>query len=179
MPAFNPKAQRDRLDALHRAHCPICSGPNATPTQLRPAVRAWVDGLRSGEFEQTESYLNATDVSAEGAGMCCLGVAGELCRREHPDRLQWELDERGVAYWLVDTATGERNQQELIPFVMEWLGVDSLNPSVWVPMSPPEPLQLHDLASINDDGTSFAVIADLIEHDAELGDGTNAPEGDV
>lgn len=146
--------------------------------ELRPTVRAWIDALRSGEFEQTTGHLNATaECVTGGPGMCCLGVAAELCRRENPDRLHWELGQSGGEYLLVDTETGDESSQELIPFVMAWLGVEERNPHVYMPMGKGD-LALEDLASLNDDGTSFAEIADLIERDAELGDGTNDPDPD-
>jgi hypothetical protein len=150
---------------------------SAAKKELRPAVRAWIAALRSGEFQQGEGFLRLAEDHPEAPGMCCLGVAGELCRREHPDRLQWRLVEGADGYVLADVETGDESQQELIPFVMRWLGVEERDPSVYVPMGE-APLRPLGLAELNDDGSSFRVIADLIEHDADLGDGTNGPDPD-
>jgi hypothetical protein len=47
----------------------------------KPAIRRWVDALRSGEFEQTQGQLGK--VGQDGVKRyCCLGVACEVAAQE-------------------------------------------------------------------------------------------------
>lgn len=98
-------------------------------------AKRWVAALRSGEFKQTRNRLHYGD------GYCCLGVACELYRRE--------------------TGKGKWDSNNFF-----------LGKNVTLPLVVRESLQLRrdngrfgsgGLATMNDDGRTFAEIADLIE----------------
>lgn len=96
-------------------------------------VRKWVEALRSGEYGQTRGQL-AKGLGNERA-YCCLGVACRLYRAEHPS-----FRYRGE--------NGDLPQR-----VQDWLGLaDSVG---W--------FGGESLARRNDNGASFADIADIIE----------------
>lgn len=105
----------------------------------------WLAALRSGEFKQGKERLKNGDT------YCCLGVLTELYRREHGG--VW-TDEDDFA-----TSTSGRGQSKALPplSVQWWAELDDTNPIVLTPTGP-EPV-----ASLNDQGSTFSEIADLIE----------------
>jgi hypothetical protein len=109
-------------------------------------ARKWVEALRSGEFEQGRSRLR------KGDQYCCLGVACELYRREHPDGPDW------------DDVEGE--------FAFD--GCESMLPDVvrdWLELRTPDGDfgngDHNTLTYMNDDGCTFEDIADVIESEPE------------
>jgi len=74
----------------------------------RENIQKWINALRSGEFQWGRSQLR------RGDGYCCLGVACEIYRREHPE-----------TSWVDDffDAVGESRETCLPTKVSEWLGV--------------------------------------------------------
>ena len=99
----------------------------------------WLSSLRSGDYQQTRLHLR------EGSGFCCLGVLCDLYGKEH--NVEWELMNDDTYYeFQGQTAT-------LPSSVIEWAA-----------------LKDHDfgsgidpLSALNDGGSTFNEIADLIE----------------
>jgi len=110
---------------------------------MNPQIKQkWVSALRSGEYQQTQRRLHDEN------GFCCLGVLCDLYIKEN--QLEWEPSSYyNNAYMFQDMAT-------VLPLsVMEWVGVEEVNP--YVNGGP------FTLAELNDNGTTFNVIANLIE----------------
>lgn len=112
-------------------------------TPNRENIAKWVEALRSGDYTQGIGALASFE--GESVQYCCLGVASEIsgvCQIKK-DAMS---DGRGVLAY-----DGSRS---FLPMsVQEWLGVDGDAPDV----------RAGALSAINDDGASFAEIADLIE----------------
>jgi hypothetical protein len=110
---------------------------------MNPQIKQkWVDALRSGEYQQTQNYLRTDN------GFCCLGVLCDLYGKEN--NVEWEPSTHSKnAYMFQNMATG-------LPLsVMEWVGVEGYNPLVnGGPFT---------LAELNDKGSTFNEIADVIE----------------
>jgi hypothetical protein len=113
----------------------------------------WIAALRSGEYPQTSGVLR------DQTGYCCLGVLCEIAVKEGVASA-WEPSPDNAwsfAYGKQD----ERDKSFLPPSVQRWAGVDLPSPEV--------PVQIFDdevgisLSALNDRGTSFEEIADLIE----------------
>lgn len=102
-------------------------------------AKQWVAALRSGEYEQGEAYL-----TADGRD-CCLGVLCKLYGGR--SRLETRCDERKVVVY------GSDSTQELPASVRKWSGMRSADG------------YRHggSLACLNDNGKTFAEIADIIE----------------
>ncbi len=144
---------------------------------MNPDIKArWVAALRDPEAKQAKGTLNRvqppTDPEAINpdrltVGQCCLGVLAEIAVAEGITTS--EVDER---------PDGERTTKYADPYtdregekvsdtasgvlpriVRDWAGLPDTNPSV-------NHNGRHTLAALNDDGFSFAEIADLI--DAQL-----------
>lgn len=105
--------------------------------------KAWVEALRSGKYEQGKGYLY------KNGKHCCLGVLTQLGV------------EAGVVCKFTDDGEeffGEGLENTYTPKeVQEWAGIDS-SPAIMMPG------RYHDhLVGLNDSGTSFQEIAQLIE----------------
>lgn len=115
-----------------------------TPAQL------WVERLRSGDYKQARGALR------ENGAYCCLGVACDLYK-EVVGKGEWYAQEDGRDDFVV---YGDGGDGTLPPEVCEWLGLrhdDGAYSS-----------ETLSLAELNDQGSLFDEIADLIE---------DAPEG--
>lgn len=130
----------------------------------RDVGRLWVKTLRSNRFKQGRGYLGGE------AGHCCLGVLCELAveagviTRADDDRTM--TDVLIYAYRGPSAVSGYR--EFLPPEVVEWAGLPNASPSVPAAVVPrsvyaAEIFQDPSLASLNDYGTSFDLIADMIE----------------
>ena len=139
---------------------------------LNANAQKWVAALRSGKYLQGQSHLKVTvrhggfrewvaalygrvaPVHYPYTEYCCLGIACELYEYE-----TGKLHERpvGDVIQFVNTA-GDCSSSALLPEVAEWLGMKPEN--VYGELARSEAL-----ASKNDAGVSFSVIADLIESD--------------
>jgi len=111
---------------------------------MNPQIKQkWVDALRSGEYQQTKGRLHDEN------GFCCLGVLCDLYIKEN--QLEWEPSTHyNNAYMFQDMA-------KILPIsVMVWVGVGEGNPPVNDGDS--------SLAELNDQGSTFNEIADLIEN---------------
>ena len=112
---------------------------------MNPEVKElWLEALRSGEYEQGTRYLNSD------GKFCCLGVLCEVALRVNP--LLVKVEVRQDSYFSI---TEYDDRKGFLPAsVKEWAGLDSNNPRVLDGR----------LSELNDGGTSFQVIADLIEN---------------
>jgi hypothetical protein len=109
---------------------------------MNPQIKQkWVSALRSGDYQQTQGYLHKED------GFCCLGVLCDLYGKEND--VEWKLENDGTYYkFQYHTAT--------LPLsVVEWAGFGSSNPYICS--------RSLTLGGLNDGGSTFNEIADLIE----------------
>jgi hypothetical protein len=121
---------------------------------MNPEIKAqWIADLRSGEFEQGQSYLNAD------GKLCCLGVLCEQAVRAGV--LESESDGKVVLYDGKDSVLSET--------VREWAGLPEEN-STDNPGNPNVTVADEEvsLAELNDGENgwgrhTFGQIADLIE----------------
>ena len=99
----------------------------------------WLSALRSGDYKQTKSCLH------KGDGFCCLGVLCDLYGKEND--VEWKLVDAGIYYEFQD-------KKAILPHsVIEWAGVEDDNPEICET----------PLSRLNDNGSTFNEIADLIE----------------
>ena len=115
---------------------------------MNPIIKAaWIAALRSGEYQQGKCALRWSACLDQPAKYCCLGV---LC----------DLHAKATG------GTWEQNrylgQSMILPEeVLHWAGLTSLGKRVYLPDVP-------DLASMNDRGSTFKTIADLLEQSHNL-----------
>lgn len=105
-------------------------------------MRLWVDALRSGEYEQTTGVLTRVDDNGERSH-CCLGVLTELAIENGVD-IPTKVEDGCVIY-------GE-----------DWFGMTPTEVQEWASFHSTLPNGMH-LPTLNDQGATFAEIADLIE----------------
>lgn len=119
---------------------------------------AWVNALRSGEYNQGGEKLRGAN------GYCCLGVLCDIYAKEH--NREWDFrgyDDDGdetnlhpMDYWYFD------EEGEFLPkSVMKWAELETNNPILRV--EDEEDVFADEVAHINDSGYSFSTIADLIQ----------------
>jgi hypothetical protein len=103
---------------------------------MNPQIKQkWVDALRSGEYQQGQ-YCLRTDNK-----FCCLGVLCDLYGKEN--NVEWNGDMF-------------QDMVAVLPLsVIEWSGVGDGNPFVNA--------QTDSLIGLNDKGSTFNEIADVIE----------------
>ena len=101
----------------------------------------WLSSLRSGDYQQTQLKLHTDD------GFCCLGVLCDLYGKEH--NVEWDLvEDEDHSYYMF------QDYPSFLPLpVVEWAGVESHYPGI--PGT--------SLVTLNDNGSTFNEIADLIE----------------
>lgn len=106
----------------------------------------WVAALRSGEYEQGTSHLNKDDK------FCCLGVLCDIYRKETGEG-EWQPTGDGYASQFKIQNDWESKVTPSI--VAGWAGLVLKNPV---------PIEFRQsLAEMNDEGKTFAEIADIIE----------------
>ena len=111
---------------------------------MNPQIKQkWVSALRSGDYKQTQHRLRKED------GFCCLGVLCDLYIKDN--NVEWEIDEDNIYRY-------EKHFTVLPPSVVEWVGVEDSNPYVIGVTG-----GLCTLAELNDSGSTFEGIADVIE----------------
>jgi hypothetical protein len=108
----------------------------------------WLDALRSGEYEQAEGALHVIEGGKEK--FCCLGVLCDLAVQEGVDVTVRK--EPGESSWKYDRENGVLPRS-----VQRWAGLDAENPSVF------HEGDIDGIAALNDQGSTFDVLADLIE----------------
>ena len=112
----------------------------------------WVAKLRSGDCLQGKDDLKY-DYNGETL-YCCLGVLTELYAQEHGIKFTGDEDELKYG-----------NGELLCEAVQIWAGLESHDPVViFIPLRGSiSTNNVRELSIINDDGYSFAEIADMIE----------------
>ncbi len=104
---------------------------------VKRARAKWVDALRSGKYKQTKSALR------QGDYYCCLGVACDVLGDG-----KWDAIARADS-WEYRFSDGQRKAGDLPVSMLDKLGLSTEEQRVLIDM--------------NDDGDSFAKIADRIE----------------
>lgn len=108
----------------------------------------WVNALRSNEYSQGKGCLQGTDEGIHG--FCCLGVLCDLYAKE--TGTEWEcVSYTGHYVFMGETAY-------LPEEVQEWAGLNSHFPRVRNAKG-----NLQELVTLNDNGTTFTEIAQMIE----------------
>ena len=105
----------------------------------------WTDALRSGSYEQGAEFLRQNN------DFCCLGVLCDLYIQEH------NVDEPARKSWMMGSfrvSEGEHEDVVLPLAVKEWSGMQSVE-GVLTASDP--------LSTLNDQGSTFSEIADIIE----------------
>ncbi len=105
-------------------------------------AKQWVAALRSGQYRQGTGRLRTDNK------FCCLGVLCNLHAQAHP----------GIAATQTDPNRYLNQSEELPTKVMKWAGMRSACGNFHTPRT---------LATINDWGTSFSELADVIEQNWE------------
>lgn len=119
--------------------------------------QAWIDALRSGEFNQCTGALGKL---AEGGGInyCCLGVLATLAGAGH----RFTPDE-GEGILVFDFGDGSEDSG-IIPLSARDSIVSDLDLSQDVTGIPGDNELMRTLSSMNDRGATFAEIADYLEN---------------
>ena len=119
----------------------------------------WADALESGEYEQGRSVL-ARSFPDGRTEYCCLGVLCELAIEDEvdvPKRTAGAADGRGDDFV---TQYGRDQEADLLPNeVRVWAGMQTRCGDASV--------MPDSLVTLNDNGTSFARIADTIRDNAD------------
>lgn len=113
---------------------------------MDPAVkRKWVEALRSGKYPQSRDFLQNRQ------GYCCLGVLCELAVKAGVAQ-KVDLKTAGLTSY-------DRETKVLPQSVCTWAGLDpnENSPDVWFAG------EFTSLAYLNDTGTPFPRIAEVIE----------------
>jgi hypothetical protein len=117
-------------------------------TQIK---QQWVTALRSGEYTQASGNLRTEE------GYCCLGVLCDLYSKDTRDSsTEWEVnhtaDARPIPFY------NFMDQGSFLPIaVKHWAGLDKASPLIYL-----DDVKM-DLAQVNDSGSTFTQIAQLIE----------------
>lgn len=128
----------------------------------------WTNALRSGKYAQIEGQLRIGEESlhmAESCGFCCLGVLCDLYAAEHP-HAEWS-----------DNGLFQGEEFHLPVAVRDWAGMRSNNGQLlrYVDVMRERPgyglvkwADGDNLVDLNDNGCSFAEIADVITSNVEV-----------
>lgn len=124
-----------------------------------PAViAAWTTALRSGEYEQTAGMLRRS-LDTGPDGFCCWGVLCDLYQKAYPDLTEWDPDGDFVI-----KATDTSNTLTMPAFAPDCVWTWALGE---IDLDDEDDWGL-DLAQLNDAGTPFDTIADIIESHVAL-----------
>lgn len=115
--------------------------------KMNPRIKAmWLEALRSGRYKQGKEYLN------NRGRFCCLGVLTDLYIQEKGNK--WD-----DAYDIL----GEKEKGQVFCFK----GKDKILPALvrnWAGIKEVSDVGDSYLANLNDQGTDFTEIADVIEN---------------
>lgn len=120
-----------------------------TKDEQKEHRRLWVEALRSGKYQQTTGALHDNT-----GGFCCLGVACDISG----------LGEWNPTYIEEYRTPDFRHEGTLETDVRNWLGLRGEEGEIGGDDETPPSTSL---ASLNDNGSSFAEIADIIEAEPE------------
>ncbi len=131
--------------------------------KLNKNAQKLVKALRSGKYRQCKGALCKKD--SKGEKYCCLGVAMEVYRKEHPElEKEFQYNEAFYGEDLEISKEGDfvyidnGESSELTREVADWLGFNTKNGSY------SRNGKTHSLIGLNDDGKkSFEYIADVME----------------
>jgi hypothetical protein len=116
----------------------------AKRTKMKAKIKKlWLKALRSGEYNQAKGVLRTADAT----GYCCLGVLCDLHRKAMKKGKGWD-----------QTVYRQSNGGVPPECVVAWAGLPAQNPDVTSANDDND-----HLASLNDNGASFADIAAIIE----------------
>ena len=118
----------------------------------------WLEALRSGEYQQTKGTLHDTK------GFCCLGVLCDVLKNDPLFRGEWVYNGGKVAQFVEEG--GESSMALPSEVFMQRMGIDRNDPYTQEPrVFTDGDIGKHRLATLNDEGYTFAEIADIIERD--------------
>lgn len=131
--------------------------------------KLWVEALRSGDYKQGHYILK--NIVENQEEFCCLGVLSDLYFKEHLNE-QWVKDDDGLEAILVKEASYFENEL-LTNKIARWAKCD-IDPSVDITnykhisnikkvLEKANENNMISLAVLNDCGSSFELIANLIE----------------
>lgn len=106
--------------------------------------KLWIEALTSGEYSQ------ATGALRRDGKFCCLGVLCDLHRKDVGG--EWDVDYSDGFFY-------DQNDSILPESVMAWADLPFRNPTI----VPDDRFSEIGLADLNDKGTPFPEIAELIE----------------
>jgi hypothetical protein len=119
---------------------------------MNPTVKKmWLDALRDGSYEQGAGHLSHIPAGSTTRRFCCLGVLCDLGVKAGVVKEIQDIDPDIMAYGQY------QHTAELPEEVVEWSGLSTDNPAVKFGVG------REFLANLNDHGTPFTEIADLIE----------------
>lgn len=126
---------------------------------MKPDIaEKWVAALRSGDYMQGAGRLRS--VAGE---FCCLGVLCDLYHKENPGAGSWVNHGAGEYAWIDDLE--DAPIVSILPeCVRNWAGMISDTGRIRGMSPAPIP---NTLAEMNDRGTPFNTIADIIDREAE------------
>lgn len=112
----------------------------------------WVTALRSGDYKQAKNRLKV-DKPDGSFGYCCLGVLCDIAEKAGVGETI-----RHGGFWTYGQSL-DQSWSSLPDYVQDWAGLQTHDPKV------PEPGTgwATGLSTLNDVGTSFDTIAQLIE----------------
>lgn len=136
---------------------------------MNPEVKKmWISALLNGEYKQGTNVL----ANANTNQFCCLGVLCEVAvkkgvvERKNVRYTLPDKDERinAISYGSVHPRYDVTNNVTFLPpEVMEWADIHSPDPKVEIKQSLIGEKTIRALSLLNDEGSSFAEIAKLIE----------------
>lgn len=118
--------------------------------EMNKEIRSqWTTALRSGEYDQATGYLHVKD-----GGFCCLGVLSDLAVKAGVIPEPVLIEDEGVYKYDSETYS------VLPKAVAKWAGIAGEDNDL--PMAQKDDEEF-DLAFMNDHGSDFSEIADLID----------------
>jgi len=121
---------------------------------MNPEIKQlWTGALRSETYKQEKGHLRVGD------GFCCLGVLCDLYEKQTPGAM-WNEQRSDDSVRPFTSPSGERSEAALPYAVQQWAGLEDSNPDVYTEAGR---LSMSSLANLNDSGSTFREIADLIE----------------
>ena len=131
---------------------------------LNDNAKKWVAALRSGDYYQTDNTLTKLPKGDDPIRHCCLGVACDLYKQEHPDFPT--VDEGSYRSYSVSPEDYDpihnHGDDAVLPLVVQqWLGLNTDLGSFR------DEDENNSLTSLNDAGVTFEGIADVIESEPE------------
>ena len=122
----------------------------------KKVMEKWVKALRSGRYKQGRHALKYK-TKAGVVRHCCLGVLCDLYQKEHKVKLRTDLNPGKDELKSCKVFLFDDNEAGLPDQVMKWSGISSDDGVLY--------MDTQTLASMNDYGSDFNKIADIIEEE--------------